>query len=264
MEPNYEKLQEIYGRTFDFVTPSGLALVIREQTGEDDDILSGAKDATDASSSNKFIAGIVVHAHHTDNGKFNLDDALNHKLCDKYAIMIASRIFSLGNICKLTYEWPDGFEGEYEEDLALYIWDYYDENKPFPVPGDEAYFKYRIKPHPHGPERARVFKLKNGKIVRYQFMTGHGEKFLMGLPDDKQSINAELLARKIELKIKDNWAQVQNFKTFTALEMGEIRHDVEENDPGVSLLSDFEHPTTKQVISFPIVGNPDFFFPREI
>lgn len=264
MEPNLEKLREVHGEILELVTPSGYKVIIREQTGEDDDILSNAKDVLDATSSNRFLSGIVLHCDYTDNGKLNLDDARNVKLCDKYFIMIASRIFSLGQIVKFSYTWPDKLEVDYEEDLGLLIWDYHDEKKPFPVEGDKDYWKYRIPPHPFGKEANREITLESGKIISYAFINGVGEKWLMDLPEDRQSVNVELLARGIEQKIGKDWVKVQNFKKFTPREMIEIRKDVEKNDTNLSLISDLEHPHTKQVIQYPIMGSPDFFFPREI
>jgi len=271
MKLNLEKLKEVHGDVLSLITPSGYQVTIRQQTGEDDDILSSAEGVMDGTSSNKFIQGIVVHTDITENGKFNLDTARNIKLCDKYFIMVASRIFSIGQTLKFTYEWLEKKKGvssklpvEYEEDLGLYIWDYGDENKPFPKLGDEDYFQHRIKPHKFGKDTSREFKLGSGKALKYSFMNGHGERWLMDLPEERQSVNAELLARNLELKIKDEWVKVQNFKSFTPIDMREIRNEIIENDTIVSLITELQHPETKEIFEFPIVGSADFFYPREI
>jgi len=264
MKQNPEKLKEVYGETLILITPSGDQVTIRQQTGEDDDILSNAQGVVDGTSFNKFVAGIIVHTDITENGKFNLDTARDLKLCDKYFIMIASRIFSIGQTLKFTYKWPDDFEVDYEEDLGLYIWDYYNDEKPFPEKGDPEYFEFRIPPHKYGKDKERELKLESGKFIKYKFIDGNGERWLMGLPDDQQSVNAELLARGIELKIGETWQKVQNFKTFTPMDMMEIRNDVSENDLTITLVSELKHPKTGAVINYPVVGAPDFFFPREI
>ena len=263
MSKDSEKLKEVYGETLDLITPSGHKVSIRQQTGEDDDIISNAKGVLDGTSSNKFIAGIVVNTDITENGKFNLDTARELKLCDKYFIMIASRIFSIGQSLKFSYKWPDDLEVDYEEDLGLYIWDYYDEEKPFPEKGNPDYFEFRIPPHQFGKDKLREIKLDSGKILRYKFVDGHGERFLMNLTEDQQTINAELLARNLEYKMSENWVRVQNFKTFTSLDMMQIRKDVTENDPTTPMISELEHPVTGQKIDYPVVGAPDFFFPRK-
>lgn len=265
MKPNYEKLTEVHGDTQELITPSGHRIIIRQQNGEDDDVLSNAKAVEDGSSSVKFISRIVVYNDITENGILNLDDTRNLKLSDKYFIMLASRIFSLGQIVKFEYQWGDLKEPTpYEEDLGLYIWGYHDPELPFPEVGDEGYYKYRIRPHKFGKETQRELKLSTGKQIRYNFMDGNGEKWLMELPLERQSVNAELFARKIELYLNKGWVPIQNFKSFTSLEMMEIRKDVEENDITTALVTELEHPTTGQILEYPLVGSPDFFYPREI
>jgi len=265
MKPNLEKLKQVYGDVLTLTTPSGHEVIIRQQTGEDDDVLSNAAGTEDGSSSNKFVQGIVVHTNMTTNGKFNSDDARALKLCDKYFIMIASRIFSIGQILKFEYKWDDlKIPTSYEEDLGLFIWEYGNADKPFPELGSPEYFKYRIAPHKFGKDKFRELTLASEKLVRYTFMNGNGEKYLMGLPLDQQSVNAELKARGLELKIGKKWVIVQSFKNFTPIDMMEIRRDVEDNDITTNLASELEHPKKGTKVEFPIVGSTDFFYPREI
>lgn len=264
MKPNLEKLKEIYGDLLTLITPSGYEVTIRQQTGEDDDILSNAKGVMDGTSSNRFIKEIVIDTDFTDNRKLSLDDARELKLCDKYFIMVASRIFSIGQTVKFSYKWPDNLEVDYEEDLGLLIWEYGNPNKPFPEKGSPEYNEYRIPPHKFGKDKNREFMLKSGKLIRYTFMNGNGERWLMKLTSDQQSINAELLARNIQINLNGQWVNVQNFKTFNPYDMMEIRKEVIENDMTVNLISELEHPITHQKIEFPIVGTQDFFYPREI
>jgi len=264
---NLEKLEAAYGETQTLITPSGHQITIREQTGEDDDILSNAKWVEDGSSTNKFISSVVVQTDITENGKMTQDVARNLKLCDKYFIMIASRIFSIGQSLKFVYEWPDKppLEVDYEEDLGLYIWDYGNKELPFPKEGHEEYFRFRIPPHPHGKDTHRELKLDSKKTIRYKFMDGHSEKWEMDLTNDRQSINASLLSRGIELQLtKDNWVKIQNFKQFTPREMMQIRKDVEDHDPITLLITTLEHPHTGEIVDYPVVASSDFFFPREV
>ena len=264
MKKDLEKLTEAYGEVQTLTTPSGHEVTIRMQDGNDDDIISNAVGVEDGTASNKFIAGIVVHTDITDNGKFNLDDARALKLCDKYFILVASRIFSLGQNLHFTFTWPDKVEAEYDEDLGLFLWEYSDKAKQFPLPGDKEYFKQRIKPHPFGKDTTKVFKTRTNKELRYRFMNGHGEKYLMDLAPELRSINAELHARNIEQKIGDGWVAVQNFKTFTSMDMVDIRTEIEANDPEIGLTTEIPHPTTKEIIEYPIIASTDFFFPRGI
>jgi len=262
---NLEKLTDAYGEVQKLITPSGHEVTIRMQTGEDDDVISNAKGAMDGTSSNKFIASIVIDTDITENRKMNLDNARDLKLCDKYFIMVASRIFSIGQHLKFVYKWNDVGEQPYEEDLGLYIWDYFNEAEPFPELGHEEYFPYRIPPHKGGKETTRVVKLSTGKMLRYKYLTGHGEKYLMNLPEEKHTVNAGIIARGLEQEMgKDKWVKVSTFKTFTPREMMDIRKDIDEMDPAIDLVTELEHPESGAVVPYPVVGSPDFFFPREI
>jgi len=264
MKKDLEKLSEAYGEIQTLILPSGYEVTIRMQTGEDDDILSNAKEALDGSSTNKFIAGIVVHTDITDNGKMNLDTARELKLCDRYFIIIASRIFSIGQTVKFKYEWPDKVEVDYEEDLGLFIWDYHNTDNPFPTKGHEEYFSERILEHKGGKNTRREFITKSKKVLRYSYMNGVAEKWAMRLPEERQTINVGILARGLEQKLDDKWVKVQNFKLFTSMDMMEIRKDIEDNDPTINLITELEHPGTHDKIAYPIVASTDFFFPREI
>jgi len=264
MKNNPEKLIEAYGEVQTLITPSGHEITIRMQNGNDDDIISNAVGVEDGTATNKFIAGIVVHTDMTENGKFNLDDARNLKLCDKYFILIASRIFSLGQNLHFTFTWPDKVEAEYDEDLGLFIWDYWNEDKPFPIPGDPEYFKNRIPPHPFGKDATRIFKTRTGKELRYTFMNGHGERYAMKVGLENQSINTELFGRNMEQKIGDAWVPIQTFKPFTSLDMVDIRTEIETNDPEIGLATEIPHPRTKEILEYPIIASTDFFFPRGI
>jgi len=260
-----KKLEEQFGEVVELITPTKHTVVIREQTGDDDDILSSGKDVSDGTSINKFISAIVVDSDFTENGRLTLSDIMTMKLCDKYFIIMSSRIFSLGQIINFQYQWPKlKSPTEYHEDLGLFLWDY--SNDDFPgSPDDPQYFKYRLRPHPAGKELHRELTLPSGLHVRYTYMNGKGEKYLMALPDDEQSKNKELIARDLHMKINDNWVKVQNFKSFKAKDMAFLRNDVFEVwDPIIELATELENPHTGEVIPYPILGTNDFFYPREV
>jgi hypothetical protein len=258
------KLHELYGETVELITPSGFKVTLRQQNGDDDDVISNAVGSEDGTSINRFVSGIVIDTDLTVTGKLSLEDILRLKLCDKYFIIIASRIFSLGQIMKFSFQWKDIVEPvEYEEDLAKYIWDY---SKPdFPSEKkDPRYFENRIKPHTYGKDFSREFIIATGKKLMYDYMNGNGEKYLLTLDPLLQSKNQELLARNIQLWLDNKWIKVENFKNFNPLEMVEIRKEVLENDATTELTTELENPITHNKIPFLIVGTPDFFFPREI
>lgn len=264
MEANLSKLSEVHGEIKELTTPSGFKVIIREQNGDDDDVISRGSGINDGTSSNRFIQGIVVFTDMTPTGRLSLEDVEKMKLCDKYFIIIASRIFSLGQIVKFDFTWSDlKTPTPYEEDLGLFIWEYGKE--PFPYePDHQDYFEYRIKPHQHGRLSSLEKILSSGKRVKFDFMNGRGEKYLMKLPDSETSKNHELRARNLQQFIDDKWVEVTNFRNFTAMDMVEIRDFVFTNDPILEIYSDIEHPITHEFVKHPIIGTPDFFFPRRI
>lgn len=262
---NQERLKELYGDVLTVTTPSGHIVTIREQNGEDDDILSNAKGVLDGSSTNRFIAGLIVDTDITSSGLFSVEDARNLRLADKWFIMLSSRIFSLGQFLKFNYKWVDGLEVEYEEDLGLYIWDYSAvEAMPFPELGETNYFPQRIPPSKTGKQKSREITLNSGKVIKYSFMDGHAEKWLMSLSEEQQSVNTELLARKLELRMESGWVKVENFKSFSPRDMMEIRKDVQEYDPAISLITELVHPINNTKVDYPLIASTDFFFPRGI
>lgn len=95
-------------------------------------------------------------------------------------------------------------------------------------------------------------------------MNPKGEMYLMSLSDDKQSKNQELLARSIYQETNTGWSEVRNFKFFSAQDMREIRKDVETLDPTLEIFTEIPNPKTGDTILYPILGSPDFFFPRGI
>ncbi len=264
MNKDIEKLTDAYGEVKTLIGPSGHEFTIRMQTGEDDDILSNAKGVLDGSSANRFISGIVVHTDFSENGRLSIDKARELKLSDRYFLMIASRIFSLGQKLIFEYEWSDGKSVEYEEDLGQYIWDYHNEDNPFPYKGDPDYFSQRIPEHRGGKNKTRMITLSTGKNLRYNFMDGNAERWLLKLPQELQSVNSGILARGLELKMAEDWVKVQNFKSFNPREMMEIRIDIEDYDPAVDLITTLTHPDTGEKVEFPVVASQDFFYPRQI
>lgn len=264
MEANFEKLSQLYGDIKELTTPSGFKVIIREQNGEDDDILSRGSGIADGTSANRFVQSIVVSTDMTDSKRLSLEDVEKMKLCDKYFIIVASRIFSIGQIVKFEFTWKDiKSPVPYEEDLGLYIWDYANENFPFSTE-DNDYFQYRIKPHHFGKDRSFEFITDSGKRLRFDFMNGIGEKYLMKLPEAELSKNQELLARNLHQYIDDKWVKVSNFKSFSTSDMREIRGTVFENDPVLELYSEIEHPLSGEKVNHPIIATSDFFFPRQI
>ena len=256
-----KKFEDTTADQITLTTPSGYEVTIRQQTGEDDDVISNPNGSYMGEALNKFVQGIVIKLG-SDGIAANYHDIEKMKLGDKYFIIIASRIFSLGPILKFQYEWDDGLVADYEEDLESYIWDYSLED--FPEKGSELYSPFRIVPHKHGKLHQLEFVIPSGKKFRFTFMNGVGEKYLMSLPMDELTKNTELKARNLEQQIGTDWVKVETFKAYSAREMAAIRKEVFDNDPITEVLTEIPHPKTKEKMPYSILSSSDFLFPREI
>ena len=255
---------EINLRTISFKSPSDHMFTIREQNGEDEDILSNPRDSKDLTNLTKFIAAIVVKTDFTNNGKLTVDDALNLPLLDRYCILLESRRFSLGDTLDITYNWLSengkSTQVDYEELISNYLFDYGTvpteeemEAKPFACP---------FYPSPD-KLKERVVVLASGKVVAYDCMTGEGERYLLNLPEEKRTRNSELLARNLKLEVNGKFEKVQNFSNFSVRDMAEIRKEIATMDPLFQGLTKLDNPETGETIMFPIMASQSFFYLTE-
>jgi hypothetical protein len=266
MELNIAELTSLQGNVKELVTPSGFTVVIREQNGDDDGILSNASLTKDSTSINHFIQGVIVWSEVGDNsnGTYSDQGLLNMRLGDKYAILLASRIFSLGAIVKFEYVWDQSHPSvSYEEDLNKFLLDY---SQPPPKASDPGYQGDCIKHYPMGMDTTQVVKvLESGKKVSFRFLDGVGERYLMKLPEFALNANSRILARGFALEVGSNWVPVETFKSFSSKEMASIRAWIEELDPQFDGIVEVENPFERnQKASLSLLGINDFFFPREI
>lgn len=253
----------LQGRTLEVTAPSGYKYELREQTGEDDDIISNPVAAKDLTNLSRFIQGVVIKTDRTKSGRLTLEDVKNLPLNDKYFLLLASRKHSLGDIVDFTYDWGEDFGGkkEYEQDLTELMFDDYgvtpDEeelnSKPFAVPY-----------YPGDIEKDIRVNLTSGKTVVFDLMDGNGEAYLLNLPVEERTKNKELIARNLRLEVDGKFEQVKNFKLFTPKDMVEMRKAVAENDPIFTGNIEIENPTTSQVLQLNIIAVPGFFFPGEV
>lgn len=254
-------MEELKLRTQELVAPSGFHYVIREQNGEDEDILSNPKDSRNLMNLTKFISSIVVKTDATKNNKLTINDALSIPLLDRYFILISSRIFSIGSEIEFDYTWDNGTKLSYTEDLNNYLFDYSS------VPTDE---ELANKPNaiPFYPERDsitnKVITLSSGKVCSFHALNGYSEQYMLNLPEDKKTRNAELIARGLALNVDGTFEKVQNFKNFSVKDMAEIRKAVQAFDPTFQGLTELENPSTGEKVNYPIMAAQSFFFPTEV
>lgn len=259
--------ETVHGKTMQTLTPSGRVFKIREQNGNDDDILSNPSAMEDLSNIDNFLVSIIINEMDVVSGKtklVTLEDVINLLNQDRYHLLITSRIFSLGPIMKFTYAFNENDEFNYEEDLSQYVHDY---SKEFPNKGDEGYFKFKIPPYPADTNanlRIEV-PLRSGKKVRFGFLTRRTEKYILALPADQRTKNAELKARQLEYQMENTeWIKVENFSLFSKMDMVEIQAAVKEVDQPYTFITELEHPRTKEVVFYPLMYSSSFFFPVEV
>lgn len=252
-------------RTFQFIAPSGYSYTIREENGEDEEILSNPANAKGLMNITHFISAIVVATDYTKSGKLTVNDTLNIPLLDRYAILFQSRIFSLGSEVDFTYKWPgDATPTYYSQDLNEMLLDYSD------IKEEELNEKPNAIPFYPDREKCRQinfkgyeYNLKSGKVIKFDLMDGNAERAMITLPADKQTRNSDLLARNLHLLVEDRWERVESFRLFTIPEMAEIREIVSTIDPIFQGTTDISNPRTGEEAKYSIIGAPRFFFLTE-
>lgn len=263
-----QELKELfYGQTMKVELPSGFEATIREQNGEDDDILSNPLLTKDLSSITIFLSSLVIETNLpiAKGGKLTPEAAGKLAVNDQAVLMLASRINSLGSELRFTYDWgrEQGGEIDYVEELNNYIWPYISE--PFPTEGSEQYNEFMCKPYSVNPYQLQEIILKSGKKFSFKPLDIDSQKRLIKLNIEQNTKNAELVIRDLSQYIEENseWVKVENFKFLTKREMEEIRSYISLLDKPFKGFTELENPQTGQKILFPIMSTNDFFFPGE-
>ena len=264
MQTDQEQAKELlWGVTKELLSPSGRLFTIREQNGDDDDLLSNGVLQKDLSNQNRFIQSIVIKAD-TPSGLLTNADMDNMLLKDKYFLMFASRIHSMGPIVDFTYDWKtDGGLMEYDDDISKYIWDY---SKEFPTKGSEDYFEYRMEPYTADANSIHEITLDSGKKLTFECLKVKDEKLMLKLDKNQLTINREILQRNLKLKMPNGeFTKVQNFRFFSKKDMMQIHKAMNQIDSPFAPLTKIESPKEGVYpVYFPIITSPHFFFPEEI
>lgn len=258
--------QTLYGKEFTFKLPSGYEVTIREQNGEDDDILSNPVDAKTFMNLSKFISGIVIDTDMTANRLLTPEDVQKMPSLDRYAIMINSRIFSLGETLEFKYSWDGPADGqvrevEYEVNLREeFLFDY------GTIPSmEEMEAKPNAIPfYPVSKQSSEIhFTTKSGKEMCFDLLNAKGEAYVLNLPASERTKNQELVARNLKLKVGDKYELVKNFRMFNPIDMMDIRSTIKGFDPLFHGTTQIEDSETGQKIMVPVMAVDNFFYPRE-
>lgn len=260
--------QENHYLTVSFVAPSGYQYTIREENGEDEEILSNQSDMNGGMNIVKFLAAIIVSTDFTESGKVTVEDVMDIPSLDRNCILFKSRIFSLGPTVSFYHDWTNG-RGEptmYEQDLNEMIYSDYSNEED--ITEEEKQSKKDALPFYPDREIARAIKFKDyeltlssGKQIKFDFMTSRIEQKI--LAQEKQTRNTQLICRNLCLAVNGKWEPVQRFHLFSVRDMAEIHKAIQEIDPVWNAFTDIEDPITGEVTKYPIVMAPRFFFLTE-
>ncbi len=256
----------LYGKKLTFKLPSGYEVTIREQNGEDDDILSNPVDAKTFMNISKFIAGIVTDTDITATRLLTPEDVQKMPSLDRYAIMVNSRVFSLGEILDFRYAWDGPADGQVREvDYEINL-------------QEEFLFDYGVVPtmeemeakpnaipfYPVPKQTSEIhFTTKSGKEMCFDLLNARGEAYVLNLPASERTKNQELVARNLKLRVGDNYEPVKNFRMFSPKDMMDIRSAIKGFDPLFHGTTQIEDPETGQKIMVPVMAVDNFFYPRE-
>lgn len=253
----------LLGKVKQFIAPSGYSYTIREQNGDDDDILSNPVTSKDLTNLSIFISSIVVSTDKTKNGKLTVEEAFDLPTNDRYAILFNSRIHSLGDSVEFTYDWgkADGGKVEYEQDLNEFLHDYQYE----PTDDDNLVKPNAVPYYPLGKaDKDILISTTSGKRLMYDLLNGYGESLFVGLPLAERTKNKELIVRNLRLEVNNKFEKVEKFNLFSVRDMQEIRKEVRTCDPNFTGVTEIENPITKQKVGINISDIPNFFYPGEI
>lgn len=246
--------------TITFTIPSNFQVTIRETNGEDETNLSRIKNAKTGEAMAIFLAGIIIATTIPGQEKPTATQVQAWKCNDKYYCLLKSRMFSLGDILKFKWVWPeDPNPVTYTEDLKQFDRDLSKDS------GDDSNDRTKIRMYPLREAIGREIQLSSGKKIRYEFLTGVGEKQSLDIPENETNNNTELIIRNLQwYNDQGIWINIENFGIFSSREMVAIRKDIIDHDIRFEMQISIENPYTGKMNYIPAIIINDFFYPAEI
>lgn len=256
--------------THTFRAPSGVEYTIREQNGQDEEVLTNTAEVNKGMNITNFLQGIIMSSS-KKNGKLSIQEVKDIPLLDRNALILQSRIFSIGQFMDFTYKWPmkddpEKFEEfEYTQDLGEYLFSDYN---PDTITPEEMEEKPKAVPFypPYSGEMDGdflVFTLASGKRISFKRTDGNAEIYLLRLRESDKTRNTDFFMRNLRLEVDGKWERVSNFSLFSVKDMREMRKLVNSYDPVSNLTTVIQNPNTNQYLELPILAMQDFFFPEE-
>ena len=240
------------GQKISVKLPSGKEVEIREHNGDDEGILSTVSGAMDGTAINQYLSNIIT------SPKTKPEDIMSWLVGDKYYLLLWSRIHSTGEELVFKHECRVAsckHEERYVENLSIFTNDFdkpqEGENRmqPYDLPKDSLHHE---------------LTLTSGKRIRFEYLTGIGEKRSLALPEDALNKNHSLIVRNPELYNNNKWEKIALFKAFSSKEMREMRVEVKRVDPELTMNVEVKCPKCSTTDYLSLLSIPDFFFQEEI
>ena len=246
------------------MVPSGFTVDLKEQTGEDEDVLSRMGDIEEGISYTKFLSRIIVGSNLDNKKNFTTEEINEWPAVDKYFCLLESRIFSLGHKLDFVYKCQNdkcGKETNMDEDLRKYTHDL-SEGNPSKTDPDYAY-----KPKLFKEPNTKTFysTLSNGKEIKWDILTSSGE--LKNIKKNRDELNRsdEFRARNLAYKAESGeWVTISNFKMFTSRIMSELREKIRTKEFEWDLTMQCKCPHCSKIGELMILNVPTFFFPSGV
>lgn len=265
-----QELNFFKGKELTFTGPDGNTYTIREQNGDDDEIVSSndtEKRPETIANLNRLIASIMLQ--NTLNGKnyLTLEEIGKMKLRVKYYILLKTRINTIGSSLKFSAICPNKdckdlhgkrTETKYSEDLNKYDTDLTNFDK------EAKRYQYQITPYTSGKDTTGEFTLASGKRIRFTWLNVEAEQTLA--KSKTISENTDFYIRNLEVRIPatNEWQLVSSCNIFSKIDMMELSKIVEENDMQFQMFMELKCPKCEREWEIPFLYLKDFFFPREI
>lgn len=235
-------------RTKQITLSNGAQITIREQNGNDEDIISSKSSALDPLAYSRYISAVVV-------GPTILSEEEANKLSsrDRVRILIETRILSFGSILEFKFK---GYQLSFN--LREFL-----ETEDGEVP-----HKYFITPTPATNSvdslGTPVHEFENeGSTYRFYPYCGHSEVLLTNLLASNNNVIREndiLRVRKLSLKVGENkFKVISDFKLLNSRSLRGIKSQVEALDPEWAPLISLPIAEGNQEV--PVIYIPEFFFP---
>lgn len=245
-----------------FTVPSGYVYTIREQNGNDDDILSSKVDLDKLMNISNFISAIVVKTDATTTGRLTPEEAFHLPVLDRSVILIQSRILSLGEELEFDFSWDGKEQTDYSQNLNDLIFNYSETatkemiaSKPEAVPYYPLLNKFKDIP----------INTTSGKSLLFDILTNDKEVEYINLPLSQQTKNQKLIVRNLRMKVDEAFIKVNNFELFSVKDMVEINKAVKAFDPTFNAAVTISNPNNPiQKVPINIFSLDSFFYLEEI